>query len=182
MDKQATEITLARLLERRSGIRYYSSDFPKGESLLSAVIECLSDLAEDNLLVDQLSCLLQLDRLVLNVDGHLHNIVLVLSETGTNIVSFDNGDSLGADITFDFESELSYLGCFSKAYARPFSSSFDIQCQMLYEYSDFSLQAISDTLKVSDLAGAIPSDIFEHMLAILTYNFKKYLGITLRFV
>lgn len=179
----STEITLARLLENQLGIHYRTADFPTGIRLLSTVTDCFKQLGESQRLCDQLSCLLQLDRLVMNVDRHLHNIVLIKNKNGFfNIVSFDNGDSLASDITFDFDESLSCKECIAKAYARPFSSSFSSQCEMLMPYSTFSLKATQDTLKVSDLVGLIPTKIFTRMLEILSYNFYEYFGVNLKFL
>lgn len=177
------EYTLARLLEKDLGVAYHSSLFPTEADLIVSTVSCFAKLGCRQHLCDQLSCLLQLDRLILNVDRHLHNIALVQHKSGSfDLVYFDNGDSLASDITYDFDESLSADDCFHNAVARPFSSHFDEQCRMMAAYSEFRLKDIQSTLKVSDICGLIPERVFIRMLNILTCTFDKYLGTKIKFI
>lgn len=182
LSKHELEWSFARVLENDLQMHYRCRGFPQGEQLLKKALECFNYFINPQKLIDQLSCLLQLDRLVINVDRHLHNIVLLQHEDGSvDIVSFDYGDSLAADVTYDFDAELTYTQCVAKACARPFSSSFTTQCDMLAKHSDFKLVAMSNVLQISDLKGLIPESVFNRMLQIIAYGFKHYLNCTITF-
>lgn len=177
------EYTLARALEGMLQTRYHSQNFPQGITLLEQTISFFKGFENSQQLIDQLSCLLQLDRLLLNVDRHLNNIVLLTHSDGlTELVSFDYGDSLAADITFDFDASLSYQECIAKACARPFSSSFDTQCKMIEKYSNFVLFATHDSLCISDVQHLVPVSVFNRMLNIIEYSFKHYLNCEIKFI
>lgn len=182
LSKFDIECTVARALEKELGTRYRSNRFPVGEELLAEIIALFDGFKEPQKLKDQLSCLLQLDRLVLNVDRHLHNIILRIQKNGNaDIVSFDYGDSLASDITYDFYEALTCRECIEKAVARPFSGSYDTQCKMLQQFSSFTLAATSRRLLVTDVMEFLPEYIFSRMLQIIELNFKKYLGCDIDF-
>lgn len=127
---------------------------------------------------DQLSCLFQFDRLVMNKDRHLHNINFVCGMNNI-LICFDNGDSCLVDVSYDFPIGLQLHECLKNTESKPFLVPFDVQCNAMKMYSSFELKAINDTVRLSDLRGFVPNEVFDRTMMFLGYQFRKYLGIQL---
>lgn len=130
-------------------------------------------------LADQLSCLLQFDRLIRNHDRHLHNIVI---RNLTDIIVFDNGDSCTADITYDYPYGISVRDILAVDLSKPLMKSFDTACNDMREFSSFTLEAVYNQLQVSDLYSVYPDWFMKRVIWLLSYQFQKYLNTDLQFI
>ncbi len=166
-----TEITLRRLAEKTMHHRMEKDSINLAVSILNSV--------NDQRLLDQLSCLFQLDRITINSDRHLNNIVL---RNLKDIISFDYGDSLAADVTYEFTEDLSAEECIVKAVAKPSFRTHDYQCEFMKSYSNFKLEAVSSCLQISDLVDSTDESILKRMCSILSIQFEKYLNTKLIFI
>lgn len=87
---------------------------------------------------EYLTSILEFDRLVLNEDRHLHNILLLYDKNNSRYTYaplFDNGAALLSDTYRDYPLDLSLSEAVNKVKAKPFNSNFDKQvkaCQELY--------------------------------------------------
>lgn len=142
---------------------------------LTQIVGLLSSLYGQDM-VDQLSSLLQLDRILINSDRHLNNVVILDNK---DIVSFDYGDALGADVSYEFPMNMSAMDCIKSATAKPSLTSHDAQCMLMSFSSQFVLQAVSDTVIVSDIP-ACPA--LTRMCEIAQIQFKKYLDTSLKLI
>lgn len=137
----------------------------------------------DQHLIDALSALLQIDRIILNTDRHLNNISFIYSyDAITDMVAYDYGCSLGVSAFDKFPDTYSAADCIREAKSKPFSRNFDEQCAMVAKYSNFNLALVSDTIHATDLC-ATPMNIkfFTRMINILNDNCAKYLGLRLSY-
>lgn len=168
-----TEITLRRIIERIFKHKIVSeSDY---------FLEAIRILQEHygQTVVDQLSCLFQLDRVLINSDRHMNNIIL---RNSREIVSFDYGDALGADITYEFPESLTAHECISISRAKPTLKTHDEQCELLKEFSSFELSIQTSCMKVSDLRASVDESALTRMCDIIRLQFEKYLGTKLVFI
>lgn len=131
---------------------------------------------------DQLACLFQFDRLVMNMDRHLHNINMIGTENKFNIICFDNGDSCLADVYYDFPEITPLEECLTHTTCKPFMTTFDAQCRAMQKFSNFKLHATSTKLQMSDLRSIASSKVFERTKSFLIYQFRKYLAVELEIV
>lgn len=129
-------------------------------------------------LADHLSCVFQFDRLVRNLDRHMHNIVV---RNLKEIVLFDNGDSCTADITYDYPEGITHQEILAVDTAKPLMKSFDASCEFIREFSSFQLEAIDNKLLISDLYTIYPEWFIKRVMWLLAYQFQKYLGVDLQF-
>lgn len=168
-----TEITLRRIVERI----YKRKIVSESDYFLEAIQILQKHYGQS--VIDQLSCLFQLDRVLINGDRHMNNIVLRNSK---EIISFDYGDALGADITYEFPESLTAHECISVARAKPTLKTHDRQCELLKEFSSFELRIQTSCMKVSDLRALVDETALSRMCNILRLQFEKYLGTKLVFI
>lgn len=161
------EITAQRKLEALLGRTV--CDYLSAEDKVKCLISYRSQLA------DELSCLFQFDRLIKNGDRHFHNIVFKNNE----LVLFDNGDGCTSDITYDYQAGKSVEECLDVSSAKPFLRSFDETCEIMTKYSSFKLEALTDTIILSDLKDYVPDWFYSRVVSVLKYQFKKYLNVNL---
>lgn len=166
-----TEITAQRLLE--GDIGYHLARVASPMEQLHFLLDRHPNLA------DQLSCLLQFDRIIRNHDRHLHNIVIRnLSE----IVVFDNGDSCTADITYDYPISATHQEILSVTISKPLMKSFDTACDSMKALSRFKLKVMEDKLLVSDLREIYPRWFLERVEWLLRHQFAEYLDTDLQII
>ena len=131
---------------------------------------------------DWLALILRFDWLILNEDRHFRNLAFIKQKF--NFIPapiFDNGAGFLSDM-ITYPSDCNISDAINGLQAKPFSSSFVQQVNLVEEYATETLQFTSNTvkLKVSDLAEFYSKHIINRVCNILEAQLKRmYPHITL---
>lgn len=134
------EITLYRILESydESVLEIILNSKEDTSNRIKLLVDTIINITGLSNFGEYLTSILEFDRLVLNEDRHLHNILLLYNSSSNNYEYaplFDNGAALLSDTTRDYQIGIRLYDAIKKIKAKPFNNKFDkqvIAAQSLY--------------------------------------------------
>lgn len=145
----------------------YTIDFIKKVTDLKNVGEYLTAIAE-------------IDMLFLNEDRHFNNLSVIRNQKNEFRLSpiFDNGLSFLSDTRIDYPLGIDIYQAISKINAKPFSTDFDTQTDILEQLYGTQLTICTDKNHIRDLINELiefyPADIISRVTTIVLEQMRRY--------
>ena len=127
-----------------------------------------------------LTCLMELDALILNEDRHLHNVAVIRKADGSYKLMplFDNGAAFCSDTTRDYPLHMPVQTCIRNVRAKPFNTSFKTQvsaCRELYgEQLNVELTEQDITSELLDGFANYPQAVKSRVLNIIRSQLRAW--------
>lgn len=129
---------------------------------------------------EYLTATAEIDMLFLNEDRHFNNLSVIRNEKNEFRLSpiFDNGLSFLSDTKIDYPLETDIYQAISKIKAKPFSTDFDTQTDILEQLYGTQLTIHTDKNQIreliDDLTELYPADIISRVTTIVLEQMRRY--------
>lgn len=158
---------------------YYFQDFETFKrnhsgTIYNDFIEFLSNFNSKDLIIEYITDIITLDKIILNTDRHTNNIGVFLK--GNDILPtpiFDNGESLLCNLEkYPLDMPIKYIK--DKLKARPFSYRYNKQSKIFNQLSNSKFEVYSTKIYYDDLKEYYPSELIDRALFIISKYLSYY--------
>lgn len=174
-------LTLERLFQIHYGKSLSKSIFQiqNHKNRLQFLVEQIQNITHLHEFGSYISKLLTVDTLFLNEDRHMHNIAVLLDETGKYHYCpvFDNGAALLSDTVMDYPLGEDILPMMEMAKAKTFCTDFDEQLEVaeqLYGVQMYLQFTRKDVSRLLDEEPYYPKEVKDRVADIILQRMRKY--------
>ena len=179
LDDDSVLITADRLFKLNLGTHYvskYTKLSPRDR--IKYFIDHLSEITRIKNLGEQITKLIEFDAFILNDDRHLNNIAFIKRARSYELAPiFDNGSSFLSNLKL-FPLDKNILGLIPLVEAKPFSSLFEEQIDLLEEnYGKQLFFKINDDIidkSISQISVYYSNEIADRIKKIYNFQYAKY--------
>ena len=176
--EDCSETSIGALIKKYTGAKNSREVYQKMENYkhgtkLQFVLDALSPLNIESVLLKGMAEYIWLDEKLLNTDRHVYNMVLLEKNNRYSFVNFDFGSALLSELD-DFPMELTLYRCLDKVKkkAKPFSRRFSRQLDMFTDYLPNPTPKFNSIL-IKDLYDYYPAAHIDRARAVLRQRFPN---------